>query len=160
MSIVAKVAVYTVAAYLVAAILPLAALYWVLVAGVGSCLTETLKRFSNVSGYDFEVTHTGCDFIAKDESVRVLVSSGARTQQTLLFKYDPAVQALPVVELVGANAFRISVPRISSLIYRRDRWENLSFDYDIGSIEYPESALDSKQGVGAIDYPEKASGSK
>jgi hypothetical protein len=28
--------------------------------------------------------------------------------------------------------------------FRRDRWGNLSLDFDIGSIDYPQKAADSK----------------
>jgi hypothetical protein len=77
-----------------------------------------------------------CDTFAKEEWIDVLVTRGGRTRQTLLFEYVPATDALPVIKSVGANEFKISVPRISSLRYRRDRWESLSLDYDIGIIDY------------------------
>jgi hypothetical protein len=66
------------------------------------------------------------DVIAKEEWIDVLVAKGGRTRQTVLLEYVPAAEALPVVKLVAPNAFKISVPRISSLHLRRDRWENLS----------------------------------
>jgi hypothetical protein len=123
-------------------VLPVAFLFWLIIAS--TCRTEKVKKFYNMSGYNFEVTHTDCDAIAKWHFIDVLVAKGGSTRQTVLLEYVPAVEALPVIKLVGAKAFRISIPRISSLRLRRDRWENLSLDYDIGSIEYPEKASDSK----------------
>jgi hypothetical protein len=143
-SIVTKCTVYIVAVYLTAAIVPLAGLYFVLFPG--ACLTDTREKFSNLSGFDFEVSYTSCDVIAKEEWISVLVSRGARTPQILLFEYDPGGGALPLpeIKLVGANAVQISVPRISSLRYRRDRWDTLSVGYDIGAIDYPANELDFK----------------
>ena len=63
MSIVARWAWYIVLGYLAAAILPLAILYWMLTPG--SCTSETLAKFSNLSGFDFEVSYKDCDIIAK-----------------------------------------------------------------------------------------------
>jgi hypothetical protein len=124
--------------------LPLVILLWLFVGG--ACITETREKFSNISGFNFEVIETDCDLIAKDASISVLVSRGARTRQTLLFKYDPggAPVPLPVIRLVGANSVRISVPRVSSLFYRTDHWETLSIDYDIGAIEFPANQSSSK----------------
>jgi hypothetical protein len=141
-SIVAKWAWYIVLGYLAAAIFPLAILYWMLTPG--SCTWKTLEKFSNLSGFDFEVSYKDCDIIATPVWIDVFVTKGSHTPKTLLLEYVPVGQGLPAIELVGANAVRMSVPRISSLSYRKDSWENLSIDYDIGIVDYPTSDADSK----------------
>jgi hypothetical protein len=105
-----------------------------------ACLTQTLQKIPNLSGYDFEISETSCDLIAKDDAVSILVSKSGRKQQTLLFKYDPwgvATDFPPAITFVDPHTIKISIARVSSLFSRRDQWDGLNIVYDIGVIDYP-----------------------
>jgi hypothetical protein len=112
-------------------------------------MTETRMKIRNLSGEDFEVTYTNSDSLAKEEFVSVYVSKAGVNgeswvakwfrNKTLLFRYDPAMwnSPLPAISVSGPNRILISIPRISSIIFQRRSWGNVSIDYEIGQIDYP-----------------------
>lgn len=105
-----------------------------------TCTAEARERFANVSGFDFEVSETDCDTVAKDASISV--QDGPHEQNSAL-KYGPTgVNALPVITSVGPHEVQISIPRISDLIFRRDKLADLSVTYRIGVIEYPDQPIE------------------
>jgi hypothetical protein len=107
------------------------------------CITEVRGRISGVSGFDFEIIETNCDTLAKDVSISVFASRPGRPKKVLLFEFDPAYDDLmPVITLVDQHTVRISIPRISSLILRREKLKGLTVIYQIGVIDYPDGGTE------------------
>jgi len=116
-----------------------------------TCTSETKETLTSVLGGDFEIVYTNCDALAKEEFVSVYVSKarGNRNpllarlsgKKTLLFRYDPAIpnSPLPLVTASGPNRILISIPRVSSILFQGRNWEQVSVDYDIGHVDYPET---------------------
>ncbi len=117
-----------------------------------TCSSETEKRIVDISGYDFEIVDTDCDALAKEEFVSVYVSKTEGNKnpllarllrrKTLLFRYDPGMwnSPLPLVTASGPNKILVSVPIVSSVLFQRRDWEHAHISYDIGHIDYPETA--------------------
>lgn len=115
----------------------------------GTRFTETKMSVRNLAGADFEVTYTNADTLAKEEFISVYASNANEGKtswlrrifvgKTLLFRYDPAMVegTLPTITSSGPRKINISIPRISSVIFQREKWGNLSINYDIGRIDYP-----------------------
>jgi hypothetical protein len=132
--------------WIVGPVAALAAVY-IFLASVGlaptphTCVTENLETVHNVAGFDFEISETDCSTLGEDSSISVFAFKPGQTGKTLLFKYGPAgVNPMPVITSVDPHTVQISVPRISDLILRRDSWEGLSINYNIGIIDYPSSS--------------------
>jgi hypothetical protein len=107
------------------------------------CITETRGRISGVSGFDFEISETDCDTLAKDAAISIFASRPGQARKVLLFKFDPAYDDLmPVITSVDQHTVQISIPRISSLFLRRDKLKDLFIIYKIDIIDYPDN--DSK----------------
>lgn len=112
----------------------------------GANISETRLVLNDLNGAGFEVIYTNSDTLAKQEWVNVYVyDSGSRSHwlsrlihpKTLLFSYDPwNSDDVPRIEATGPRNIRISIPRVSSVIYQNHRWKGLSVDYQIGLIEY------------------------
>jgi hypothetical protein len=119
--------------YLILAMVGLAWTPW-------SCITEVRERVADVSGFDFEISETDCDTLAKDASISVFASRIGGVEKTLLLKYDPAgVNELPTITSIDQHSVSISIEKISDLIFHLDRLQELSVVYKIGLIEYPEN---------------------
>lgn len=119
---------------------------WFLLAMVGlawtpfSCTTEVRGRAASISGFDFEISETDCDTLAKDASISVFASRMGHSKKTLLLEYSPAgVDELPVITSVGLHEVQIFIPKISNLIFRRDRMRDLSVAYKIDVTEYQDN---------------------
>jgi hypothetical protein len=103
-----------------------------------ACVSETHKKISGLSGFDFEVVETDCDVLAKDASISVFVSELGKAKKVLLFKYGPAgVGTDPVISGIDAHTIQVSVPHISDEMFRRETFEGLSISYEIGIVDYP-----------------------
>jgi hypothetical protein len=103
-----------------------------------TCITETHKKVSGLSGFDFEISETDCSTLGEDASISVFAVKSGETKKVLLFKYGPAGgDPMPVIIPVDQHTIQISVSRISDLIFRRDNWEGLSINYNIGIVDYP-----------------------
>jgi hypothetical protein len=103
------------------------------------CNTEIYRELYDMSGFDFEISETDCDTLAKDASVSVLVSRHGETTKTLLFKYDPIYYLpLPSITLPDQRTIKISVPKVSSLFFERSSWNGLAITYDIDVNYYPD----------------------
>jgi hypothetical protein len=124
---------------------------YVLLATIGfvptpyTCLTMTHDKISGLLGYDFEIGETDCSTLGEDASISVLVSKAGQTKEALLFKYDPAGVTLPIITPLNDHTIKISVPRISIVMFRRDSWENLSVVYSIGSIDHPNPDIEKRR---------------
>lgn len=113
----------------------------------GANISETMLVLNDVNGAGFEVIYTNSDTLAKEEWVNVYVyDSGSQSnwfnrlihRKTLLFSYDPGYPAeTPHIEAVGPQDIRISIPRVSSVLYQGRRWKALSVDYQIAKVDYP-----------------------
>jgi len=105
----------------------------------GACITETRQKIANLSGFDFEISETDCDAIAKTASVSVFVSTAGRNEKALLFEYDPyPTGPLPSIVVFDQGNISISTSDISEVIFQACKWKNSSIAYDIGNIEYPD----------------------
>jgi len=113
----------------------------------GADISETKLALKNLSGADFEVIETDSDTIAKQQFVSVYVCDSASQsnwlsrlthRKELLFRYDPWNwdEPMPVIETIKPGRVQISVGRVSSIIYQKHDWKNLSVDYKIGFVEY------------------------
>ena len=127
----------------------LIAILYLLLATVGlaptpyDCITETRGRISGVSGFDFEISETDCDTLAKDAAISIFASRPGQARKVLLFKFDPAYDDLmPVITSVDQHTVQISIPRISSLFLRREKLKDLFIIYKIDLIDHPDN--DSK----------------
>jgi len=110
------------------------------------CITEVHGRISGVSGFDFEISETNCDTLAKTATISVFASKPGRPKKVLLFKFFPAYDdLLPVITPVDQHTVQISIPEISSLFLRRDKLKDLTVIYKIDVIDYPDSDADTNQ---------------
>jgi hypothetical protein len=109
-------------------------------------ITETRMKIANLAGGDIEVTDTDVDAMAHYEYVTVYYDSVGESRfhklthrRTVLFQYDPGSYdtPLPSITSLGDSRIKISLPRVSSIFFQRKKWENLSIDYQIGTVEYP-----------------------
>jgi hypothetical protein len=102
------------------------------------CLTEVRGRIPGLSGFDFEISETGCSTIAKDTAVSVLVSKTGERKKTFLFKYVPIyVGPYPTIIPIDEHTMQISLSNASSISCRRDKWGALTVKYDIGAVQHP-----------------------
>jgi hypothetical protein len=118
-----------------------------LVPGPYTCITEVHKKISNISGFDFEISETDCSTLGEGASISIFASISGQTKRTLLFKYGPVgtnfkygptgVDLMPAITSVDRNTVQISVPRVSDVVFRKDKLEGLTINYDIGAIDYP-----------------------
>jgi hypothetical protein len=116
----------------------------------GVCLTVDEATYKNVGRAEFYEVYLSCDTIAKEEYVEVYaIRNDANSilpkqlrKRTLVFEYDPGApsNALPLIQAVGSNQFKISVPEVSSVGLERRSWDNNAILYDIGKVDYPSSA--------------------
>jgi hypothetical protein len=104
------------------------------------CITEVRGRISGASGFDFEISETDCDTIAKTATISVLAWKPGQTKKVLLFKFFPAyVDLLPAIVSVDQHTVEISITEISSLFFLKERLEDLVVNYKIDVIDYPDS---------------------
>jgi hypothetical protein len=113
-----------------------------------TCLSETRMKTS-LPGEDVEVVYLSCDTLAKQDTIDVyLMSPGANNQpplirwfykKALVFRYDPWSydEPLPLIRATGPSGIVISVPRVSSVFWKNEKWKNVSIHYEIGQTEYP-----------------------
>jgi hypothetical protein len=98
------------------------------------CITEIREKISNRSGFDFETTRTDCDAIAKSAWVSVFVSVSGDREKTLLFKYDPVVDEMPVISVANPAHITISIPRVAQLFFQKHDWRGVDIEYQIGHV--------------------------
>jgi hypothetical protein len=107
-----------------------------------TCVTQTKDALS-LSDFNFEISETNCSTLGEDASISVFVSKSGRTEKVLLFKYGPAgVNPLPIITVAAEHTIKISIPRVSDIMFRRDSWDGVSVGYNIGVVDYPTNALD------------------
>ena len=107
--------------------------------------TSTEARLNNVAGYDYEVTYTNSDTLAKNEWMSVYVSKSGTGflpywlhKKTLLFRYDPAASIhAPLIKAIDGNTVKISIPEVSSVFVKKTELDGLTIKYEIGKVDYP-----------------------
>jgi len=115
------------------------------------CPTETLATLSGVAGFNFEISETDCDVIAKESWIGVYASMPGKMDKALLFEYVPAgTGPIASVTAIDEHAVKISVPWISSQHFRRHRWKQLAVTYDIGTVDYPDTDPGLTKTCGAV----------
>ena len=113
-----------------------------------ACISEPMQTMPNASGAKVETIDTNCDTLAKDEAIsvyfsRASVNDGAWygrwfNRRTLVFRYDPGrPSGPPVVELPGKDRIVISIPEVSSVAFRSEKWRDISIDYKIEHVMNP-----------------------
>jgi len=114
----------------------------------GACVTEELRNIPNLSGMKFEIIYTNCDTLAKEEEVSVYVSRSLVNGNSFLarwsnrrarvFTYDPGGPGVPPsITVPEKDKIVISIPEVSSILFQRKQWRNMSIDYEIGHVIYP-----------------------
>ena len=102
------------------------------------CPTEVHQKIIGLSGFDFEISETDCDVLAKDAMTSVFVSKAGRTKKTLLFKYvPPGFDAIPTIASLDEHTVQISIRRVPTIFCRKEKWQTLTVKYDIGVVDYP-----------------------
>ena len=104
----------------------------------GACVTEARGKITGISGFDFELSETACDILAKDDAITVFISRPGSANKAAVFKYDPGTDELPVMTLVDQHTVLISLRSVSSIFFRKYSWEDLAITYNIGDIHYPD----------------------
>ncbi|MGO9095804.1 MAG: hypothetical protein ACLQGV_11320 [Bryobacteraceae bacterium] len=113
----------------------------------GVCLVEELKQVPNLSGMRFEVVYENCDTLVKTEDVAVYVSRASApgeslfakwsNRRALVFGYDPGYPAdPPSISAPSKDRILISIPVVSSIRLRRQKWKNVSIEYEVGRVIY------------------------
>ena len=120
----------------------IAAYLWLAMVGLAptpfDCTTEVRGRTFAVSGFDFEISETYCDTIAKTAAISVFASRPGKEKKVLLFKFVPAYKdLLPVITQLDPHSVRISIAEISSLFLSRTKLKGLNVNYKIDVIDYP-----------------------
>ena len=109
------------------------------------CDVEVLAK-PVVGASRFEIVDVSCDTLAKDEVVRIYELTPHRLwlghledRGTLLFGYDPGnpQNIQPQIAIDARGELTISIPWISSIWYKADRWNGRPIHYEIGRIDYP-----------------------
>ncbi len=103
------------------------------------CQTWQRSSVSDLAGYNFEISETACDVLAKDDAITIFASEVGKKEKTAIFKYDPGGDELPRVVAANSGTVRISLHSISSIFFRKDVIGSLSIVYDIDHIDYPEA---------------------
>jgi len=98
------------------------------------CTTAIRGKISNLSGFDFETTSTECSAVAHWGWTSVFVSAAGDRKKTLLFKYDPAVDEMPVISVADRTHITIAVLRVSELIFQMHDWGDVHIEYQIGHV--------------------------
>ncbi|HTG20862.1 MAG TPA: hypothetical protein VK681_12520 [Reyranella sp.] len=103
-----------------------------------ACTTTVHQRITGLSGFDFEISETDCDVLAKDAATSVFVSEAGQKKKSLLFKYvPPGYDAIPSITPIDEHTVQISIRRVPQILCRKDRWQALAIRYVIEVIEYP-----------------------
>jgi hypothetical protein len=119
------------------------------IAWPGACIEEELGKIPDVSSISFRIVYSNCDTLAKQEAVTIYASpattiSGTQLERwfesdTLLFSYVPAYGEItaPVVTSPRSGYILISIPEVSSVLYKREKWRDISVGYKIDRSLYP-----------------------
>jgi hypothetical protein len=109
--------------------------YW----RAAGCITE-VRASSIVSGADFEVSETDC---WHNPETSVFVSRSGQNRKTLLFAYSPGV--VPAITAIGDRTIRIGLGDIDQIFCRKGKWEDLTIEYNLGSVRYPGNHPQSRE---------------
>ena len=100
------------------------------------CAKTVHQGVAGLADIDFEISEMGCDLLGNDTTTSVFISKADGTKKTLLFKYFPAgIDATPTIALLDQQTIQISIWRVPLMLCRKDKWETLTFKYNIGVID-------------------------
>jgi len=102
-----------------------------------ACITETRKTISNLSGFNFEITETNCDTLAKEGWITIFASRVGENRKTLLFEYDGDDDPLPDIRVSYDHNITISIPVVASIHTQHRKWKYGTIEYKIGRIAFP-----------------------
>jgi hypothetical protein len=125
-----------------------AVVMFLLLAAVGlwspyACITTVHQRIAGLSGFDFEISETDCDFLAKEAATSVFIARAGQTKKVLLFKYvPPGFDAIPTITALDDHTIQLSIWRVPTIFCRKDKWETLTVRYNIGVVDYPLGGTD------------------
>jgi hypothetical protein len=106
---------------------------------VNACITEVRNDGISRSSLRFQITETYCSTLGEDAAISVYGLNEASGGRTLLFRYGPASDDLPLpeIDVTDQHIITIAVPIVSDIFFQLGRWNNRLIRYDIGHIEYP-----------------------
>jgi hypothetical protein len=106
---------------------------------VNACITEVKSEGISRSSLSFQITETYCSTLGEDAAVSVYGLNEAGGGRTLLFKYGPASDDLPLpeIDVSDQHTITITVPIVSDVFVQLGRWDNRPIRYNIGHIDYP-----------------------
>jgi hypothetical protein len=102
-----------------------------------ACITEIRKTIPDLSGFNFEITQTNCDTLAKEGWISIFASKAGENKKVLLFEYDGDDYPLPDIKVSNDHNITISIPVIASVHVQRHKWQYGAIDYKIGRIAFP-----------------------
>jgi len=118
-----------------ALVLPFILLFW------HACDVVYAQNLTDISGYDFEITETSCDAIAKWGEVSIAAAPTGHQPKTEIFNYDPiAGRPFPTIRVSADRRILISVPDIYEIRVRLFQLGDVPITYDIGDIVYPKAS--------------------
>lgn len=105
---------------------------------LSACLAENRGHGLIMSNIDVEIVQIDCSTLGEDSSVLVKFSRLGTTENSVLFKYDPANDnPLPTITQSDDSSILISVPVVSSIFIQKNEWEDFCIRYNIGTVRYP-----------------------
>ena len=113
----------------------------------GVCLTNEQATYKTVGRAEFYAVDTNCDALAKEEFVEVYAYRNDANsllprwlrRRSIVFVYDPGddQNPLPAIQSGGPNRVKIKVPKVSSVLFKRDIWDGSQIEYEFGKVIYP-----------------------
>ena len=108
------------------------------------CETAPMTQTSIPGVGTFSVVHLACDHGEKEEYIDVYASSKAKDVNhwwsdhgTLIFRYDPKNSQVPTIILSNKTQIVISIPTVSSVAIKVEKWRGVNIRYEIGYADYP-----------------------
>ncbi|MFZ5784271.1 MAG: hypothetical protein ACOY4R_29090 [Pseudomonadota bacterium] len=97
------------------------------------CVTTELGKFTNILGHDIEVSETDC---WHDPLVSIRVTRPGDQRRIVVFRYAGGGTVMPTITTIDEHTIRISIPRVSFIDCRRDTFETLQIEFNIGSVTH------------------------
>jgi hypothetical protein len=106
---------------------------------VNACITEVKNEGISRSSLRFQITETYCSTLGEDAAISIYGSDEAGGGRTLLFKYGPVSDDLPLpeIDVSDQHIITIAVPIVSDIFFQLGSWNNRPIRYDIGHFGFP-----------------------
>ena len=90
------------------------------------------------AGLQFKITETYCSTLGEDAAISVFGVSQPGGSRTLLFKYGPESDEVPLPRIdVSDGTITMTVPVVSDTSRQIGTWQGRRVVYEIGRIRYP-----------------------